>query len=65
MLSSVKHDSEESRSIFDLIRGMHEEQASNNAVTKAFKERLETAGTRIDLTDLFNAQGHTALTYAA
>lgn len=62
-LSSVKYDSEETRSVFDLIRGMND-QATDAAIT-AFKERLEASGNRIDLTDLFNAQGHTALTYAA
>ena len=62
-LSSVKYDSEDTRSVFDLIRGMND-QASDTVIT-AFKERLEASGKRIDLTDLFNAQGHTALTYAA
>ena len=62
-LSSVKYDSEDTRSVFDLIRGMNDQ--ATDAVITAFKERLEASGNRIDLTDLFNAQGHTALTYAA
>ena len=59
----MKYDSEETRSVFDLIRGMNDH--ADFVVIKAFKERLEASGNRIDLTDLFNAQGHTALTYAA
>ena len=60
-LSSGKYATEESRAIFDLIRGLPDD---DDYSTKPLLERLEASRARVDLTDLFNSQGHTALTFA-
>jgi len=63
-LSSGRNNIEDAKAVFDMIRGMPEEYCAT-AGLKALKDRLETSQSRIDVTDIFNSQGHTALTFAA